>query len=96
MSDRAQNGRIEQMEPWMQTVETILEKAAAEGRRQLYEYEVYEILTELRVKTPTYIIARDERDITHSTLAVFSSERIVLKIISGQSCQGCNGCQDIL
>jgi len=70
--------------PWMRAVETILEKAAAEGRAQLYEYEVYEILTELRIPTPTYIIARDERDITHSTLAVFSSERIVLKVISGQ------------
>ena len=71
-------------QPWMRSVETILEKAAAEQRRQLYEYEVYEILAELRIPTPTSIIARDARDITHSTLAVFSSDRIVLKVISAQ------------
>jgi len=70
--------------PWIRAVETILEKASAEARQQLYEYEVYEILTELGIRTPTYIIATDPRDITHSTLAVFSSNRIVLKIISGQ------------
>ncbi len=84
MSERLIRGRIEQNQPWMRTVETILEKAAADGRQQLYEYEVYEILTELRIPTPTYIIARDEIDITHSTLAVFSTERIVLKVISDQ------------
>jgi 3-hydroxypropionyl-CoA synthetase (ADP-forming) len=82
MSDRLNRGRIAQNQPWMRSVEMILEKAAAEGRRQLYEYEVYEILTELRIPTPTTIIAREERDITHSTLAVFSSDRIVLKVIS--------------
>ena len=76
------SGGTAQNQPWVRSVETILEKAAAEGRRQLYEYEVYEILTELRIPTPTSIIARDERDITHSTLAVFSSDRIVLKVIS--------------
>jgi acyl-CoA synthetase (NDP forming) len=65
-------------------VESILEAAAAEDRQQLYEYEVYEILTVLGIKTPTYIIARDAADITHSTLAVFPTERIVLKVISSQ------------
>ncbi|UCF98124.1 MAG: acetate--CoA ligase family protein [Spirochaetaceae bacterium] len=75
---------LQQNQSWMRTIETILEKAAAEGRQQLFEYEVYEILTELRMETPTHIIARDERDVTHSTLAVFASEKIVLKIISGQ------------
>jgi len=45
---------------------------------------VYEILAELQIKTPTYIIARDEKDITRSTLSVFSSARIVLKVISSE------------
>ena len=67
---------------WVRTVEAILENAAAGNRRQLFEYEVYEILAELQVLTPTYIIARDATDITHSTLSVFSSQRIVLKVIS--------------
>ncbi len=84
MSDHPDRDRIEQNQPWMRTVETILEKAAADGRKQLYEYEVYEILTELRIPTPKHIIARDERDITHGTLAVFSTDRIVLKVISDQ------------
>ena len=84
MCEPLNKGRIEQNQPWLRSVETILEKAAGEGRNQLFEYEVYEILAELRIPTPTYIMARDERDITHSNLAVFSSERIVLKVISGQ------------
>jgi len=71
-------------QPWVRTVETILENASAEGRHQLFEHEVYEILAELQIKTPTYIIARDEKDITHSTLSVFSSDRIVLKVISSE------------
>jgi 3-hydroxypropionyl-CoA synthetase (ADP-forming) len=71
-------------QPWLNSVETILENAAAEGRQQLFEFEVYEILAELQIKTPTYIIARDEKDITHSTLSVFSSDRIVLKVISSE------------
>jgi len=71
-------------QPWVRTVETILENASAEGRQQLFEHEVYEILAELQIKTPTYIIARDEKDITHSTLSVFSSDRIVLKVISSE------------
>jgi acyl-CoA synthetase (NDP forming) len=75
---------LEQYPAWVRTVEGILQRAAAEGRRQLFEYEVYEILAELEMRTPTYIIARDERDITHSTLAVFSSPRIVLKVISSE------------
>jgi len=65
-------------------IEGILEKAAAEDRRQLYEHEVYEILTELQIKTPTYLVARGEKDITHSALPVFSTERIVIKVISSQ------------
>ena len=71
-------------QPWVRTVETILENASAVGRQQLFEHEVYEILAELQIKTPTYIIARDEKDITHSTLSVFSSDRIVLKVISSE------------
>jgi acyl-CoA synthetase (NDP forming) len=82
MAEGMVDGGIARNQPWMRSIEAILEKAAAEGRRQLYEHEVYEVLTELRIPTPTTIIARDERDITHSTLAVFSSERIVLKVIS--------------
>jgi 3-hydroxypropionyl-CoA synthetase (ADP-forming) len=82
MSDPTKQERVEQNQRWMRSVESILEKAAGEGRKQLFEYEVYEILAQLRIPSPTYIMARDERDITHSTLAVFSSERIVLKVIS--------------
>jgi 3-hydroxypropionyl-CoA synthetase (ADP-forming) len=68
---------------WLRDVEKILEGAAAEGRLQLYEHEVYEVLSLLGVRTPTYLIAREEKDITQATLSMFPSSRLVLKIISG-------------
>jgi hypothetical protein len=45
-------------QPWLNSVESILEDAAAAGRQQLFEYEVYEILAELQIKTPTSYPAR--------------------------------------
>ncbi|HUV06271.1 MAG TPA: acetate--CoA ligase family protein, partial [Spirochaetia bacterium] len=72
----------EPTESWIRKIEKILHNAFEDGRRLLFEYEVYEALAEMQISTPTYIIVRDERDITHSTLSVFSSTRIVLKVIS--------------
>jgi acyl-CoA synthetase (NDP forming) len=72
----------EQHPDWVRNVEKILDNAYREGRTSLYEYEVYEILSELQLRTPAHIIVRDERDVTHSTLSLFSSDRLVCKIIS--------------
>jgi 3-hydroxypropionyl-CoA synthetase (ADP-forming) len=67
---------------WARNVETVLARAQAEGRGQLYEHEVYEILAELELATPRHVFVRDARDVSHGTLALFGTERIVLKIVS--------------
>jgi len=72
----------ERADTWVRDVEQILAGAHAQSRGQLFEYEVYEILTVIGIRTPIYLIVRDERDITHSSLSVFGSERVVLKVLS--------------
>ncbi len=67
---------------WFRSVDRVLRNADRDGRCRLYEYEVYEILSALELETPRYIIVRDSSVITHSTLSMFASERIVLKTIS--------------
>jgi 3-hydroxypropionyl-CoA synthetase (ADP-forming) len=73
---------LERSETWASDVEKILAAAYAQGRLQLFEHEVYEILALLGIRTPAYIVVRDERDITHSTLSLFPGDRLVLKIVS--------------
>ncbi len=66
---------------WAAAVEAILEAAWREGRGRLFEHEVYEILAELGLKTPRYVVAREEKDITGGVLSVFGGSRIVLKAV---------------
>jgi acyl-CoA synthetase (NDP forming) len=63
-------------------VEAIIAGAAAAGRRQLYEHEVYAILAELGLATPRHVLALGGEDIEPATLAQFGSERIVVKVVS--------------
>jgi acyl-CoA synthetase (NDP forming) len=63
-------------------VERILADASALGRRRLYEHEVYEILREIGLATPTYVVVREESDITRSTLSVIGTDRVVVKVVS--------------
>jgi len=67
---------------WIKNVEAVLERAAREGREQLFEHEVYEILTELEIPTPVYMRVGDQEEITRETLSLFGSDRVVLKAIS--------------
>jgi 3-hydroxypropionyl-CoA synthetase (ADP-forming) len=62
------------------SIERVLRKAYNEQRYTLFEHEVYEILSNLDVKTPTHVFITDEKDITANTLTLFSSDRIVLKV----------------
>ena len=62
--------------------DAVFQAAYNAGRRFLYEYEVYEILSIVGLSVPSYIIIRDPRDITHSTLSLFSSSKLVCKIIA--------------
>ncbi len=67
---------------WAPRVEAVIAAAAAAGRRQLYEHEVYAILTELGLSVPRHLLASGGEDIGPSTLAQFGSERIVVKVVS--------------
>ena len=68
--------------PWVAGVERILSDAFAGGRRRLYEHEVYEVLREIGLATPPYLVVREEADITRGALSVIGSERVVVKVIS--------------
>ncbi|MCK4925272.1 MAG: acetate--CoA ligase family protein, partial [Spirochaetes bacterium] len=70
------------MKPWAQKIETILTNAHGEGREQLFEHEVYSILSHLGITTPNHSFARHEEEITSETLSSFGSSRIVLKVVS--------------
>ena len=66
----------------IKAIEAILSDAYAEGRRKLYEHEVYAILAELNIRTPVHILVRDRKDITKNVLSLFGTNRIVLKAVS--------------
>lgn len=67
---------------WAENIEKILAHAFREGRKNLHEHEVYQILREIGIRTPAYCFIRDEKEITHQTLSIFGSGKIVLKVVS--------------
>ena len=70
------------MTDWRKKTEDILDAAWLENRTQLYEYEVYEILEALELRTPAHCRIKHEDEIDLDMLSHFGSSRIVLKIIS--------------
>ena len=70
------------MKSWARKTEAILADVFARGRTQLYEHEVYTILSYLNIATPTHVFISHENDISSSTLAGFGSSKIVLKVVS--------------
>jgi acyl-CoA synthetase (NDP forming) len=70
------------MKSWARKVDAILQRVHAQGRAQLFEHEVYSILTHLGIDTPTHILATDQNQITAKTLSGFGSNKIVLKVVS--------------
>ena len=66
----------------VKAIKVLLSDAYAEGRRKLYEHEVYAILAELNIRTPVHILVRDRKDITKNVLSLFGTNRIVLKAVS--------------
>jgi acyl-CoA synthetase (NDP forming) len=70
------------VKPWSKKIETILGNAHGEGRKQLFEHEVYSILSHLGIATPTHSFVRHGEEITNETLSGFGSSRIVLKVVS--------------
>ncbi len=71
-------------EDWVHRVEEVIRGAHERGAIRLSEEEVYRILGEMQVRIPRYVSVAHENDITHDTLAMFSSERVVLKIVSSE------------
>ena len=67
---------------WEEKTDQILDAAWKEGRDQLFEHEVYEIINLLGIKTPHYEFITDSKQITGQLLNNFGSDRVVLKIVS--------------
>ncbi len=67
---------------WEVKTDRILDSAFREGRKQLYEHEVYEILGFLGINTPHHEFLTVKEDINGQLLSRFGSDRIVLKIVS--------------
>ena len=67
---------------WEEKTDLIFNKAWKEGRDQLFEHEVYEIINLLGIQTPHYEFITDSQQINGQLLNKFGSDRIVLKIVS--------------
>jgi 3-hydroxypropionyl-CoA synthetase (ADP-forming) len=65
-------------------VHSILKTAEKDGRKELYEYEVYQILEAMDLQTPRYQFIKSEKEINRSLLSGFGSSRVVMKIVSPQ------------
>lgn len=63
--------------------EQILENAAAEGRRQLFEHEVYTLIELVgAIAPPRYVFVPAGETLAETALADFPGERVVLKLVS--------------
>ena len=69
---------------WLTKIEAVLEKAESEGRAQLYEYEVYSILSILGIRIPVHKKVDRPEDVTRDMLSFFGSSRIVMKVLSSR------------
>ncbi|MDC7227580.1 MAG: acetate--CoA ligase family protein [Spirochaetales bacterium] len=67
---------------WQIETEKILDSAWKKDRTQLYEHEVYKILSLLGIRTPVHHRVKSEDDINRDLLSQFGSSKVVLKIIS--------------
>ncbi len=70
--------------PGNDRITAILEDAYRSGREVLFEYEVYEILKIMGLRTPSHLVITDVSQISSHTLAVFGGDKIVIKAVSAQ------------
>jgi acyl-CoA synthetase (NDP forming) len=68
----------------VEAIDRVLNEAAAEGRDHLFEHEVYRTLQSLGIQVPTYLFLRDPDELAPGMLSEFGSQRLVLKIVSGE------------
>ncbi len=57
--------------------------AAADGRRALYEFEVYQVLAELGLQVPRWVFVNDPREVNAARLAPLG-RKLVVKVVSPQ------------
>ncbi len=67
---------------WQDEIETLLDIAWDKGRTQLFEHEVYSILSIMGIRVPVYKKIEKEEDLSRDVLSFFGSSRVVLKVIS--------------
>lgn len=84
---RAQLGEVEQSDRLtgaeVQAFERTLVTIYEEGRRQLYEHEVYKLVEVVgAISPPRYVFVPKDNMISPEALAQFPGERVVLKIVS--------------
>lgn len=65
----------------IEAVDAIFESAMNDGRRVLYEFEVYKILDRIGLDTPRYAFVRSPDEIDETLLQRFN-ERVIVKIVS--------------
>ncbi|MBF9014065.1 MULTISPECIES: acetate--CoA ligase family protein [unclassified Oceanispirochaeta] len=75
---------LKEIPMWHNQVHRILKAAEEDGRKELYEFEVYQILEAMDLQTPRYHFIQSETEINRSLLSEFGSSRIVMKIVSPQ------------
>lgn len=63
-------------------IDTLIRKAAADGRDVLFEHEIYDILGRLNLNTPPYLFIENEEQLNPSAISMFNNKKVVLKIVS--------------
>ena len=59
-------------------VDALLMRATEDGRKTLYEHEVYEILRLAGLQTPEYRFVQRNAEVTEELLAAFGGKEIML------------------
>lgn len=63
-------------------IDNLFFKAEKENRNFLYEFEVYEVLKELNLKTPYFVYVTKKEDLSNIDLERFRGDKVVCKIVS--------------
>ena len=64
--------------------EQILRLASGQGRRMLFEHEVYTILAGMGLTVPVHVVVTNPNQINDALLTPFRTRKVVLKVIAGE------------
>lgn len=65
-----------------QEIDNILLQAFQDGRKTLYEYEVYKILSAVGLDVPFCVFIKNTDEINESFISKFSTTSLILKTVS--------------